>query len=147
MAPNLVPEWCAIDVDRRLAPGEDPAAALAEVDELLAAARERGDDVTREDSAILLPAVETPADDPIIRASEAVISDVLGSTAEAGGVPYGTDGSNISGLGGVPCVVIGPGSIDQAHTEDEWVHLAEVERAAQIYESLVWRFASSGGAA
>jgi hypothetical protein len=33
-----------------------------------------------------------------------------------------------SGVGGVPCVVLGPGSIDQAHTDDEWVPLGEVRR-------------------
>ena len=32
------------------------------------------------------------------------------------------------------------GSIDQAHTADEWVPLAEVEGASRIYEELVLRF-------
>ena len=31
---------------------------------------------------------------------------------------------------GVPTVVFGPGSIDQAHTCDEWIDVAEVEIAA-----------------
>ena len=35
------------------------------------------------------------------------------------------------GAAGVPCVVFGPGSIEQAHTADEWVPLAEVEQASE----------------
>ncbi len=39
---------------------------------------------------------------------------------------------------GVPSVVFGPGSIEQAHTADEWVPLAEVQQAADIlYQVLI----------
>jgi acetylornithine deacetylase len=69
------------------------------------------------------------------------VSAELGVAVSAGGVPYGTDASNLSGVGGISCVVLGPGSIDQAHTDEEWVDLAEVERASRIYESIVRRYA------
>ena len=141
VAPNLVPSRCVIHVDRRLAPGEDPAAALAEVDALLMEARRRGDDVSREEPFISLPAVEIPADDGLVVAAEAVVSSELGEPVSSGGVPYGTDASNLAGVGGIPCVVIGPGSIDQAHTDEEWVDRAEVGRASAIYEAIIRRFA------
>ena len=141
VAPNLVPSRCVIHVDRRLAPGEDPAAALAEVDALLGEARARGDDVSREEPFISLPAVDVPADDGLVVAAEAVASSELGVAVSAGGVPYGTDASNLAGVGGIPCVVIGPGSIDQAHTDEEWVDVAEVERASMIYEAIIRRYA------
>jgi acetylornithine deacetylase len=47
------------------------------------------------------------------------------------GVPYGTDASTVREAG-IPAVVFGPGDIAQAHTKDEWVELAEVEKAADI---------------
>jgi acetylornithine deacetylase/succinyl-diaminopimelate desuccinylase-like protein len=34
-------------------------------------------------------------------------------------------------------VVLGPGSIDQAHTEDEWVSIDEVRSAQAILERIV----------
>ena len=37
-----------------------------------------------------------------------------------------------------PAVVFGPGDIAQAHTKDEWVELAQVEKAAEI----LFRFAA-----
>jgi acetylornithine deacetylase len=60
-------------------------------------------------------------------------------------VPYGTDASSLSGVGGIPCVVLGPGSIDQAHTDDEWVSLDEVAQAVEIYLEVARRFARMSG--
>jgi acetylornithine deacetylase len=141
VAPNLVPEWAEIEVDRRIAPGEDPLAALAELDALLEDLRLRGDDLIRDAPAIEHPPVETAADHPLVRLAESVVAAEVGRPVVAGGVPYGTDGSCLSGIGGIPCVVLGPGSIDQAHTDDEWVPADEVVAAARIYEALVLRSA------
>ena len=141
VAPNLVPDWCEIEVDRRLAPGEDPEAALAEVDVLITRL-DAGGAIVREEPTILLPAVETPSDHWLVRLTEDAVGSMLGTSVLAGGVPYGTDASNLSGVGGIPCVVLGPGSIDQAHTDDEWVPIDEVIKASRIYEELVSRVAS-----
>jgi acetylornithine deacetylase len=141
VAPNIVPDRCSLSVDRRLAPGENPDAALAEIDELLDELRERGDQITRQSPWALLDAVETAAGHPVVRVAEESVEAVLGRSVTAGGVPYGTDASNLSGIGGVPCVVLGPGSIDQAHTDDEWVGLDEVRKAAAIYAEMARRFA------
>jgi acetylornithine deacetylase/succinyl-diaminopimelate desuccinylase-like protein len=150
VAPNVVPDRCRLWVDRRLAPGEDPDAALAEIDQLLEGLRERGDRITRKPPWVLLEAVETPADHPVVRLAEESVKAVLGRPVTAGGVPYGTDASNLSGVGGVPCVVLGPGSIDQAHTDDEWVPVEEVRRAAVVYAEMARRFVrhrAEGGSA
>jgi acetylornithine deacetylase/succinyl-diaminopimelate desuccinylase-like protein len=141
VAPNIVPDRCRLLLDRRLAPGENPDAALAELDQLLEGLRERGDRITREAPWLLLDAVETPADHPAVRLAEESVEAVLRRPVTAGGVPYGTDASNLSGVGGIPCVVLGPGSIDQAHTDDEWVPLEEVRWAAVVYAEMARRFA------
>ncbi|MGQ0669119.1 MAG: M20 family metallopeptidase [Actinomycetota bacterium] len=140
VAPNIVPDRCEVLLDRRLAPGERSEDAMAEIDEVLEGLRGRGDHVLREEPYILLPAVETAEDDPIVLAAEAAVEHVLGRREAAGGVPYGTDGSNLSGLGGIPCVILGPGSIDQAHSEDEWVPIEEVKQAVAVYAELARRF-------
>ena len=54
------------------------------------------------------------------------------------GVPYGTNASSIAGAD-VPSVVFGPGSIDQAHTADEWVSLDQVARASEALYQFVRR--------
>jgi acetylornithine deacetylase len=141
VAPNVVPDRCRLSVDRRLASGENPDAALAEIDELLDELRESGDRITREPPWALLDAVETPADHPVVRLAEESVQAVLGRSMTAGGVPCGTDASNLSGIGGIPCVVLGPGSIDQAHTDEEWVPLDEIRQGAAVYAEIARRFA------
>lgn len=135
VASNIVPERCEVQLDRRLAPGETADDALAELEAVLERLRADGDDVRLDTPQIALPPVETPEGDAVVRAAEAAIGTA------AGGAPYTTDASRISGTGGVPCLVLGPGSIDQAHTPDEWVPLEEVERAVELYVGLARRFA------
>ncbi|MFQ5947612.1 MAG: M20 family metallopeptidase [Acidimicrobiia bacterium] len=144
-APNVVPDRCELVVDRRLSPGESAGAALAEVDRILDELREGGAEIIREPPDTLLPPVETPATHPLVALAEDAVEKVLGRRIPAGGVPYGTDAANLSGRGGVPCVVLGPGSIDQAHTADEWVPLREVEQAVEIYAEIVRGFGRHAG--
>ena len=46
------------------------------------------------------------------------------------GVPFGTHASRTCAAG-VPSVVFGPGSIDQAHTKDEYIELPQLEVAGE----------------
>jgi acetylornithine deacetylase len=47
------------------------------------------------------------------------------------GVHYFCDASVLS-AGGIPSVVFGPGDIAQAHTADEWIDLAQLDRATAM---------------
>ena len=47
------------------------------------------------------------------------------------GVDYFCDAAVLA-AGGIPSVVFGPGDIAQAHTADEWVSLAQLERAKDL---------------
>ena len=38
---------------------------------------------------------------------------------------------------GIPALVLGPGHIEQAHVVDEWVSLAQLDRALETYSQLV----------
>ncbi|MDB5412782.1 MAG: acetylornithine deacetylase [Rubritepida sp.] len=49
--------------------------------------------------------------------------------------PYGTDASELQAI--APCVVLGPGSIETAHTTRECVALAELARAVPIFQSML----------
>jgi acetylornithine deacetylase len=48
------------------------------------------------------------------------------------GVPFGTDAAAIAATG-IPTVVFGPGSIDQAHTADEYIEVDELQFAAELF--------------
>jgi len=130
IAPNVVPDLCTVWLDRRLSPGESPDAALREIDEVLGDLTAGGLHVERDEPLVALPGLETPPDHPLVVTAERLLSP-------ATGVTYGTDASYLNGYGGMPCIVLGPGSIDQAHTVDEWIELDQVHASVDAYERLV----------
>lgn len=134
---NIVPERCTIEIDRRLIPGEDAQAALAEVDTFLAACAAANPllNIEREKPFVADWPLETPDDAAVVGAGRAACAD-LSLSAQPIGVPYGTDASKLWALGGIPAIVLGPGSIAQAHTAEEYVSLAEVAAAAELYRRI-----------
>jgi acetylornithine deacetylase len=140
-APNIVPDHCEVILDRRTPPGTTPDAVVAEIEAVLEKRRAAGDDVRLGEPFVALPGVETDGAEAVVVAAERAASAALGRPVTAGGVPFATDACNLLGTGGIPCVVLGPGSIDQAHTVDEWVDLGEVVAAVDVYEAIAARFA------
>ena len=126
---NTVPDECVIEIDRRVIPGEDPASVIPQVNTYL---RERLD-VDFE----MLPAWldgATLSDQNNGTWADRLLTHVA---AVAGkrmkqGAWYGTNASRFAATG-IPAVVFGPGSINQAHTVDEWIDVAELRLASEIY--------------
>lgn len=126
---NTVPDECSIELDRRVLPGEDGVKVMQQVEEYL---RHRLD----VDFKMLPPWIigqslsdhnNGPWADQLMR----VITRRVGPREKVG-VPYGTNASRIAATN-VPAVVFGPGSIHQAHTCDEWIDIAELRQASEIY--------------
>lgn len=126
---NVVPAECVIGLDRRVIPGEDSDVLLSEFDRLLDSLE--GVHVERREPFLVTAALDTPADSPVVRALIRSREAVLGDRAEPIGVTYGTDASCF-GPAGISCVVFGPGSIDQAHSDEEWVGIEETALGAEI---------------
>jgi acetylornithine deacetylase/succinyl-diaminopimelate desuccinylase-like protein len=145
IAPNVVPDHCAVWFDRRLAPGEEPADALAEIDGVLDGLRSAGDVLDRDDPIVSLRGVETAQDHLLVRATERAVRLVTGEDRSSTGVTYSTDACYLGGAGGLPCVVLGPGSIDQAHTVDEWIDLDQVVQAVAVYTHLALELTPAAG--
>lgn len=53
-------------------------------------------------------------------------------------VCYGTDGAVLTDLRNL--LVLGPGDIAQAHTQDEWIQLDQLERGSRLYVELIQRW-------
>lgn len=131
---NIVPETCRIEIDIRLLPGQDWRAAFDGVAAGVASAVEHLDGISCEveepfliDAAFAL----SPDHELVLEALKAVGDDKDASEV----VFFSCDGSKIAAKGG-PCIVLGPGDIAQAHTADEFVEIAELERAVEVYASL-----------
>ena len=129
---NIIPEFCEIEIDRRTLPGENSEQVLKEIEAVL-------ESITLRDPTIRIqkspPFVDYQLDPTINRDFALQISKILagmGLTGEQSGAGYGTDASTYS-IAGIPAIVIGPGSIDQAHTKDEWLEIAELDKSVLVY--------------
>jgi acetylornithine deacetylase len=135
---NLVPDECSIEIDRRLLPGERAADVLSFYQGLLndLEVKHPGFDAVMEDPPLLVDeALDTPASEAVVQQASAVLAS-MGLNGEPCGVPFGSDASKLS-RAGIPTIVFGPGSIDQAHGADEWVELAQVEQAVEFYRGMI----------
>jgi len=135
---NTVPDLCTIEIDRRLLPGEDDLAAFEQVRQFVAKYPGVNFEVEHQHPYMRGAALGDGPNQPLADSLSAVVRETIGRCEQIG-VPYGTDASKIA-QDGVPSVVFGPGSIDQAHTADEWLSLAELESASEA----LFRFACRG---
>jgi acetylornithine deacetylase/succinyl-diaminopimelate desuccinylase-like protein len=120
---NIIPDTCRLSLDRRLVVGERPAAVQAALIDLIL----QTSSLPVEAETLLAhgPFWQEPSD-PWVQQ----LATWGGRAAEVAG--YGTNAYAYPEIANA-CVVLGPGSIDQAHGSDEWVEVAELERLAAIY--------------
>jgi len=132
---NTVPDFCRIEIDRRLIPGEEPAAAVESLSEFLKSYPGIDFPFSASTPQLACPPLAPTLSGDLVKRLGATIDSVVGKR-EVHAVPYGTDASTVANAG-IPTVVFGPGDIAQAHTKDEWIDLAQLEPAAEI----LFRFA------
>jgi len=137
-ANNIVPERCEVEFEFRGIAADDPTALCRDIIAEARATIEPGmkavDPATGIDFVDVLtyPGLETPADADIVRLAKR-LSGRNGHFKAA----YGTEAGLFQAIAGIPSVVIGPGSIDQAHKPDEYVEWAQLDSCATFIERLI----------
>lgn len=139
-----VPDRCAACVDTRLIPETPPEEVRKEIRDLMTRMeRDFGMRITEtippEDWSPVFD--DTPArfispDHDLTRRLRRAVFAAAGCEAVISGCP----GATIAGkmiARGVPAVICGPGSIAQAHTDDEYILVEELPKAARIYTALM----------
>lgn len=136
---NIVPSRCELEFEIRNVAAYDPT-------QLMALLREDASSVAREharpgcQSAIELevlneyPGLETPANADVVGLVAAALGD-----RETVKVAFGSEAGLFSSRLGVPTVVCGPGSIDQAHKADEFLTVDQLLRCDAMMDALVQR--------
>lgn len=133
-AVNIVPDLCEIQVDRRLVPGETPMSALKDLQDSLRQVS------GIQDIIISDPIVAAPPLAP--RGQATLLEQALAAATAAGMTPtvqvanYCTD-APFYAANGIPAIVFGPGSIEQAHTKDEWISTGQLEAGVAAYRHLL----------
>ena len=138
---NIVPERCRIEVDVRVLPGQKPEEVYAGIQEWVRGMVKLPDGagLVFEDPFLLDIAFELPGDHDFVQAACEALGE---STSEV--AFYSCDGSKIA-AGSIPTLVIGPGSIAQAHTANEFIALSDLEAGVEAYVKLARKVMPSAG--
>jgi acetylornithine deacetylase len=79
-----------------------------------------------------VPGFDAAPDDGIV-----TLAKTLAGRNDHAKVSYGTEAGLFVAMAGVPTVVVGPGSIEQAHKPDEFVEIAQLDSCARFIEKLI----------
>lgn len=139
---NFVPDQCAVEIDRRMLPHESVEQVLSEYETIIRKLQSEHPEFKVEMEAPML--VDLPwqvsADTLLVKTAFDVL-DSLALPSPPIGVPFGSDASKF-GKKNIPTIIFGPGSIDQAHAEVEYVSLDEVELAYRFYRECAIRYST-----
>jgi acetylornithine deacetylase/succinyl-diaminopimelate desuccinylase len=133
---NTVAESCAVGVDRRVLPGATEASTVAEVRTKVDGAGVEG---IRYDFAVdtFGEASEMAADDPWVKQVGDAVARTTGRQPGIIGMSFTTDARFMRNQAGIPTVVCGPGAVEQAHVNDEWVSVERLVDATAAYAELL----------
>lgn len=141
---NIVPAECYVEIDRRMLPDEDGAELTLELTREMERLSERVEDFrfTLEQTESYSP-LAREKDSFIARVVVAACEKCLGQ-AEFIAVGYGTDGG-VFDAAGIPSIIFGPGSAAQAHKAVEFIELAQVKQAVDVYADCIRQFGEMSG--
>jgi acetylornithine deacetylase len=134
---NIVPDECSFEFEFRSIAADDPDALVEEVrtyardvlePEMRKVAPESGIDFEFKSG---FPGLETPPHTEAV----ALAAEFSGSGAY-GKVAFGTE-AGLFAAAGIPSVVIGPGSIEQAHKADEYIAVSELAACGAFLDRLI----------
>ena len=146
----IVADECRLHVTTHLVPGESIETRFAEVLEILEDLKKKDPELRCElvdsyDEPITLPLPKTgprrarldpteiSVDEPIVKAILNALKDALGRQLSIKGNRYACDSPYFVNEGKIPTLAFGPGSIDQAHTYDEYVEVKQLVDATKVY--------------
>ena len=142
VALNIVPDHAVVTFEIRNLAADNPERILYRLRRAIApvitVARKR---VAEADIVFKVinsyPGLETSLDEAVV----AMVAELTGRD-ERIKVAFGTEGGLFSQRLGIPCVVCGPGSMEQGHKADEFVTLAQLDSCDAMLASLVDRLAT-----
>ena len=126
---HTIPDVCRVTLDRRLLPGEDPDAAFLAIQDTLNEVAGWSIEVKR--GAFMFPS-EVEKDCVVAAAAASASRELTKREAELFYSPAALDAGFLNQQG-IETIMLGPGDLRFAHTDQEVVALQEVRDAAKIY--------------
>jgi acetylornithine deacetylase len=137
---NIVPKECRFDFEIRYLPGDDPDLLCAELRQHAATLLPDMHAVSTSTGIAFeefnaIPALSAAPDSEVVQLAQS-----LSGANGVGKVSFGTEGG-LYQRAGIPTVICGPGSIEQAHKPDEYIALDQVRQCEEFLHRLTARLA------
>ena len=135
---NVIPDVCRFSLDRRLALGETQEACLAQLEDCARAMRLKMPDFECSfEVTAFSPPHEVQIDHPFVLAARAAVESITQEACPPCAFPATCEAGHFAGRLKCPVIILGPGSIREAHTVDEFVEASELTACARIYAALI----------
>ena len=120
---NVVPDLCVLEVDVRTIPGMENFVSefTEEIKNISPTAKLT---ITKQS-----PALHTEIHHPLI-------ANLQKLGCQPAGAPWFCDAAMFAAVG-IPAIAMGPGSIQQAHTADEFIEISELEKGAALFQDFL----------
>jgi succinyl-diaminopimelate desuccinylase len=131
---NVVPDKCSIGIDIRTLPGQNAKDIISDLKKMLAGLKARNEKFNAEVSFIrAVEPLETDRDYDFVKEFCSAVG-----TGETKSINFTTDGPFFATLG-APVVIFGPGKPELCHKPDEYIDVADLEKAVDCYENVIVR--------
>ncbi|MBN1391766.1 MAG: M20 family metallopeptidase [Sedimentisphaerales bacterium] len=132
---NVVPDNCTVGIDIRTLPGQKSQEIISDFEKIFAKLKRKNPQFEASVSvARELGSLETDPDCDFVKD---FCSCVGADQTKA--VSFTTDGPHFASFG-VPIVIFGPGKPPLAHKPDEYIDIADLEKAVEYYKKAILKF-------
>jgi acetylornithine deacetylase len=135
-APNIVPRECEFHFEMRYLPGADPDALEREIRDYAAVLEPEMKRVDPGAGFTFFTKSDTPGVDTADSDRIAQLAQALARDPSTGKVAYATE-AGLFQRAGIPSIICGPGSIEQAHKPNEYITLEQVARCESFLDRLI----------
>ncbi|MFC1738063.1 M20 family metallopeptidase [Planctomycetota bacterium] len=134
-AMNIVPDKCDIQIDIRTLPGQDTGRIISDLKEIFAELKRENPDFEADVSIVReVGALQTDSNSCFVRDFCSIVG-----VRETKAVGFTTDGSHLAALG-VPVVIFGPGKPELCHKPNEYIDIADLEKAVEYYKNIILKY-------
>jgi succinyl-diaminopimelate desuccinylase len=132
---NVIPDSCVIEIDIRTLPGQKSRQIIEDFESIISKLKQKNGEFDAEVAVIReVDALETDDNCSFIKKFCSAVR-----TNETKAVGFTTDGPYFASLG-APVIIFGPGKPQLAHKPDEYIELADVEKAVELYKKIILKF-------
>lgn len=132
---NVVPDKCTITIDIRTLPGQNHQDIIDDFRKIFAKLRQENPQFQADvEIARQVDAMATDSSSDFVTEFCSIVG-----AKETKAVGFTTDGPYFVQLG-APVVIFGPGKVELCHKPNEYIELADVEKAAEHYKNTILKF-------